>query len=85
MDDYETKQERFWMSRGERGKATDLWRYIPQKYWDAISDCDSNEDGYWVYLEEGYRAYDGGEDCKQILCYTIADLKKDIKTIRKIK
>ena len=61
---------------------TNLWKYIPVKILPAIEDCTVNSDGYWVYLADGWRAYDLAEDCGQIHVYNIADLKEDLKTVR---
>lgn len=63
--------------------ATNLWKYIPERLKSAVDECSTDSDGYWVYLENGYVAYDGGEDCWVIHEYTITDLKAAIKTIRK--
>ena len=65
-------------------QAKDLWKYIPEKLTEAVDETDVDLDGYWIYLKEGWLAYDGGEDCKQIHEYTITDLKAAIKTIRKV-
>lgn len=64
-------------------QAKDLWKYIPDKLNEAIAYTSIDMDGYWIFLEDGWIAYDGGEDCRTIHCYNIADLKKDISTIRK--
>lgn len=64
-------------------QAKNLWKYIPQKLCEAVSEAYSDSDGYWIHLNEGWIAYDGGNDCGIIHCYTINDLKADIKTIRK--
>ena len=62
-------------------QAKSLWKYIPQKIEDAIDETMIDSDGYWIYLADGWTAYDGGEDCGIIHCYTISDLKEDIATI----
>ena len=62
-------------------QAKNLWQYIPQKHYEAISDVNVDSDGYWVYLKPGWAAYDLAEDCGIIHVYTIADLKEDLKTI----
>ena len=64
-------------------QAKDIWKYIPYKYWECIEDAVINGDGYWIYLEKGWVAYDGAEDCGMIHEYNIADLKNAIKSIRK--
>ena len=68
-----------------RGRVSyDLWKYIPDKLSSAIHCTETSTDGYFIYLNYGWRAYDGGEDCGIIHEYTIADLKDAIKTIRKV-
>ena len=62
--------------------AKSLWRYIPKKYRNMLQDARIESDGYWIYLENGYRAYDGGEDCAIIHEYNLADLKAALKTIQ---
>lgn len=63
-----------------------LWQCIPDKFIKAVEDVyiSPNEDDkkYWIYLKEGWVAYDGGDDCGIILEDTIKDLKAAIKTIR---
>lgn len=63
--------------------ATDLWKYIPRKYHNAISFIDINPDGYWIYLNKGYVSYDGASDCGTIHEYTIDGIKKAVKMIRR--
>ena len=62
-------------------KSADLWQYIPKKFYPAVDHVTIDSDGYWVYLEEGWSAYDHGSDCGVIHEYTIAGLKEAIKTI----
>ena len=69
--------------------AADLYKYIPRRIAEAgaIDNAFADSDGYWIWLnheEGGWVAYDGGEDCGTIHEYTIEDLKKAIKTIRKV-
>ena len=64
-------------------QATNIWKYIPQKKKEYVTDAFSNSDGYWIWLDEEHVAYDGAEDCGMIHEFTIADLKDAIKTIRK--
>lgn len=69
-------------------QATDLYKYIPEKAMEGVTDAFSDLDGYWIHLdheEGGWVAYDGGSDCGIIHEYNITDLKKAIKTIRKEK
>lgn len=77
--DKEEAFERVWQSGRE---AKNLYKYIPQRLAGAIAWCDVDSDGYWVYLEDGWFAYDAGEDCGIIHEYTIADLIQAVKTIR---
>lgn len=59
-----------------------IWQYIPAGLQAFVIDAYSDSDGYWIWLESGYVAYDGGDDCRIIHEYTINDLKQAIKTIR---
>jgi len=61
----------------------DIYKYIPRKLSEAIDDCVIDPDGYWVYLNPGWSAYDHDVDCRIIHEYSIADLKQAIKTIAK--
>lgn len=63
-------------------QATNLWKYIPQKTLSGVTNAFSDSDGYWIWLDENYVAYDGGPDCGIIHEYTITDLKAAIKSIR---
>ena len=74
----------YWIYRSGR-QADDLWKYIPERISDAVDDTLVDPDGYWIFLKEGWTAYDGGEDCRTIHCYSIKDLREDIATIRKEK
>ena len=83
----EWKKEADYDSRYRSGKqATNLWKYIPEKVISGVTNAFSDSDGYWIWLdheEGGWVAYDGGDDCGMIHEYTIGDLRKAIKTIRK--
>lgn len=68
-----------------RRRSTDLWKYIPKKLYDAVADTGVDDDGYWVYLNRGWLAYDHGSDCSIIHEYNVADLKEAIKTIGRSK
>lgn len=67
-----------------------IWRCIPKRLEKAIESVEYRtyaEEGdpkYWIYLNAGWVAYDGGEDCHIIYEHTIKDLKASIKTIRRI-
>ena len=63
--------------------ATNICRYIPERLNESYDWATTDSDGYWIYLNDGYTAYDGGSDCGTIHEYSISDLKKAIKTIRK--
>lgn len=56
-----------------------LGKYIPQKLYNAVEGWDTDSDGYWVYLSEGYHV-----DTDRIIhCYTIMDILEDLKRIEK--
>lgn len=86
--DWFDKQERY-EQRWNAGQIdSDIWKYIPGKYNEAVTDAFADSDGYWVWLDNepgGWRAYDGGEDCGIIHEYTVADLREAIKTIKRHK
>lgn len=73
--------------RYDRGQIpSDIYKYIPKKYSQAVKNAFADSDGYWIWLnneEGGWRAYDGGEDCGTIHEYTITGLREAIKTIDK--
>lgn len=78
MKDWFEQEESFdYRSR----KSADLWQYIPKKLYPAVEDVMIDSDGYWIYLIEGWSAYDHGSDCGTIHEYTIKGLKSAIKTI----
>lgn len=59
--------------------AKNLWKYIPEKLYDAIDDTAIDSDGYWIYLNKGWHV-----DSERIIhVYTIEDLKNDIRNIEK--
>lgn len=66
-------------------QAKDIWKYVPERLNEAILDAEISSDGYWLWLADEYRAYDLSADCGAVHEYTIADLRKAIKTIKKIK
>lgn len=84
-DYYEKETE--YCERFRQGRtARDIWKYIPKKVQEGVTNAFADSDGYWVlldYEEGGWVAYDGGEDCGIIHDYTLEDLKESIKTIRK--
>ena len=66
------------------GRVTkNIWRYIPAWITCHVAAAYVDSDGYWRFLEDELTAYDGGGDCSVIHCYTIADLKADLKTVRR--
>lgn len=60
--------------------AKDLWKYIPNRLVEAVDETNVDLDGYWIYLKDGWNM--DGE--KTIHCYTVADLKEDIRRIEKV-
>ena len=67
----------------------DIWRYIPNRLLEAVEDVsygiDKYDTKYWIYLNKGWTAYDGGDDCGVILENTVKGLRAAIKTIRRKK
>ena len=63
-------------------QATNIWKYIPRKKQEGVTNAFSDSDGYWIWLDDCHVAYDGGEDCGIIHEYTIKDLVEAIRTIR---
>lgn len=68
-----------------------IWHCIPKRLEDAVEfvtyrasygNSFNDSDKYWIYLNEGWVAYDGGEDCRTIHENSIKALKAAIKTIR---
>lgn len=80
MENIWAKKEGSFANR--KSHSNNVFRYIPKKYYVAIDDAFTDSDGYWIYLKNGFAAYDGGEDCGVIHEYNIQDLKDAIKTIR---
>ena len=77
------KEVRFSEAYSSGKTCRNLWRYIPKKLHIAVADCNTDFDGYWIWLDEGWSAYDHGSDCGTIHEYNIKDLKEAIKTISK--
>lgn len=86
MNDWRSNEDRY-ADRWQRGQISrDIWRYIPESVRAGVTDAFADSDGYWIFLDHessGWVAYDGGEDCGIIHEYTIEDLRKAVKTIRK--
>lgn len=77
----ETEYESRWRS----GRIpTNIWKYIPGKHRTGVMNAFADSEGYWIWLNDGYRAYDHAEDCGIIHEYTIEDLRAAIKTITMI-
>jgi len=88
MDNWYDKEQRYYDAFDAGKVSKDIWKYIPKKYYPAVTNAFADSDGYWVWLDNengGWRAYDGDEDCGMIHEYTIEDLKNAIKTIKKYK
>lgn len=58
-------------------------KYVPKKYHEAINDFYKDIDGYWIDLKNDYESR--STLCQTIHEYTIADIKKELRTIQKIK
>ena len=54
---------------------------IPKKYQHMIDEVLKDQDGYWVYLKDGY--YSPTLDCGTIHEDTIKDVLKEIRKIEK--
>ena len=61
---------------------TDLLKYIPKRFHEAVSDCYWDDDGYWVYLKHGW--HDGIMDCHVIHTDTVSELRQEAKGIYKV-
>lgn len=81
--DWYEKMEQYEDRYKANRQVRDIWKYIPQKKKECVTNAFSDSDGYWIWLDEEHVAYDGGEDCGIIHEFTIVDLKDAIKTIRK--
>lgn len=77
------KEESYARAYAEGRQARNLWRYIPRKILSGVEWATSDSDGYWIYLNKGWTAYDGGDDCRIIHEYNVTDLRNAIKTIRR--
>lgn len=80
--DKEASYSRRW-SKGTQCRCPE--KYIPMRLIKAgaVGLVCVDADGYWIYLTEGWTAYDGGEDCGVIHDYLITDLKESIRSIRR--
>ena len=58
---------------------------IPKKYHAAIEEIqfEGREDGYWLYLNEGYKS-ENGYGCNTIHEYNRRDLMEQIRQITKV-
>ena len=59
--------------------------YVPKTKRKAVRDAYKDEDGYWIYLKEGWEASNTDSGCRTIHEDTIADLRYQISGIRKVK
>ena len=87
MAEWYEKEEAYCDRVRSRRISKDIWKYIPRRVMEGVTDAFVDDDGYWIcldYNEGGWVAYDGGEDCGIIHEYSIADLRDAIKTIRKV-
>lgn len=82
MEWYE-KEEQWERTFSAGRQIKDIWKYIPHRLSEAVDETEVSPSGYWIYLADGYVAYDGAEDCRTIHEYNLADLKAAIRTIRK--
>ena len=57
-------------------------KYVPKKYRDAIVDIDKDMDGWWAYLTDDYISTT--TECHTIHELTLAEFKKEFKTIVKV-
>ena len=78
------EKEQEYCNRYSAGRAvTNLWKYIPKNKQEMVDYCDTDCDGYWIWLKDGCTSRDGDIDCGCIHTYTITDIKEDIATIRR--
>lgn len=71
---WEEKKEAYEKVYKSGRQAIDLYKYIPEKIIERVTNAFSDDEGYWIWL-----------DCGIIHEYNITDLKEAIKTIRKEK
>ena len=63
-------------------KMSDLMKYIPKKFHEAVREAYQDDDGYWVCLNRGW--HDGIMDCHTIHTDTISELRSEARLIRKV-
>ena len=84
--DWFDKEEAYNKAYASGRVCRNLWQYIPQRLSEAVTNCETNSDGYWIWLDYevgGWSSYVHGSDCGIIHEYRIEDIKKAIKTIAK--
>lgn len=62
-----------------------ILKYIPKSKREGIADCFRDEDGIWIWLNEGWNADRMDSNCRVIAEDTIAQLRHQIGGIRKVK
>ena len=62
-----------------------ILKYIPKSKWGGIADCFRDEDGIWIWLNEGWNADRMDSNCRVIAEDTIAQLRYQIGGIKKVK
>lgn len=62
----------------------DIFSYIPKSKRVAVRDCYKDSDGYWICLNPGWEASNMDAGCRTIHEDTIADLRYQIKGIRRV-
>lgn len=79
------KRTKMWFEKEEEFEARyrngrhckNLWKHIPDRLREAVDDCNTDSDGYWIYLAPGWDM-----DTERIIhCYTIADIKEDLERV----
>lgn len=68
----------------EKGLTRDqIMRYIPKSKVEAVSDAFEDQDGIWIYLNDGWEASRMDMGCHVIHEWTIQELKYQIAGIRR--
>ena len=60
---------------------SDLMKYIPKKFHDAVKDIYRDSDGYWVILRQGWT--DGIMGSHVIHTNTVTELRNEARLIEK--
>ena len=61
-----------------------ILKYIPKSKHSAIRECFHDEDGYWIFLNEGWNADRMDSECRVIGEDTIQQLRYQIGGIKKV-